>query len=112
MSLRLLADENVDHRIVHRLEHYGHDVEHVDFVSELGKGVDDERIVAYSLETDRAILTSDSDFLVAFDASEYGGLLFVEDETLTVSEVADIVDAIDGAIDDADGLFYVSSNWL
>ncbi len=44
MSLRLLADENVDHRVVHLLRHYGHDVEHVDFVSTLGKGIGDRRI--------------------------------------------------------------------
>lgn len=37
MTFRVLADENVDQRVVHRLDHYGHDVEHVDFVSDLGK---------------------------------------------------------------------------
>jgi hypothetical protein len=32
MSLRLLADENADHRVVHRIEQFGHDIEHVDFI--------------------------------------------------------------------------------
>lgn len=32
MTFRVLADENVDHRTVNRLSHYGHAVEHIDFV--------------------------------------------------------------------------------
>ena len=49
MSFRILADEDVDHRVVHRLRHYGHDVEHVDFVAELGKGIDGGSIAQYPL---------------------------------------------------------------
>lgn len=30
MAFRGLADENVDHRVMYRLEHYGHDAVHVD----------------------------------------------------------------------------------
>ena len=38
MRYRLLVDENVEYRIVHKLRNYGHDVEHVDDLSGLGKG--------------------------------------------------------------------------
>jgi hypothetical protein len=38
MAYRLILDENVERDVFHRLENYGHDVEHVDFVPELGKG--------------------------------------------------------------------------
>lgn len=38
MGYRLILDENVEHEVFHRLDNYGHDVEHVDFVTELGKG--------------------------------------------------------------------------
>jgi hypothetical protein len=48
VAYRLLLDENIEHELFHRLENYGHDVEHVDFVPELGKGTDDHPVVAYS----------------------------------------------------------------
>ena len=38
MVYRLILNENVEHEVFHRLDNYGHDVEHVDFVPELGKG--------------------------------------------------------------------------
>jgi hypothetical protein len=91
MTVRILADENVDHRVVHRLEHYGYDVEHVDFVPALGKGTDDEQIAQYSTDTDRAVLTSDDDFLTGFDPGDYAGLLLIEDDSLSPATVADIV---------------------
>ena len=113
MTVPLLADENVDHRIVHRLEHYGHDVEHVDFVRSLDKGAPDDRIADYSLETGRPILTNDDDFLTDFTGGEFAGILFIEDESLDPSIVADITNEILEAIDEPDGrVFYVSRNWL
>jgi predicted nuclease of predicted toxin-antitoxin system len=53
MTARILADENVDHRVVHRLENYGYDIEHVDFASGLEKGSGDTDVADYSLETER-----------------------------------------------------------
>lgn len=37
MAYRLVLDENVEHDVLHRLENYGHDVEHGDSVPSLGK---------------------------------------------------------------------------
>jgi predicted nuclease of predicted toxin-antitoxin system len=113
MTVPVLADENVDHRVVHRLEHYGIDVEHVDYASELDKGCADSRIAAYSRETGRVVLTNDDDFLTAFDSSDFTGVLFINDESLSASSVADIVSETLAAVDDPDGrVFYVSENWL
>lgn len=114
MSFRLLADENVDHRVVHRLRHYGHDVEHVDFVPDLGKGIGDRRIARYSLDEDRLILSSDDDFLADVDEDQYRGLLFIEDETLDPEAVAEIVHSISELVDHEriEGIFYVSLDWL
>lgn len=47
MAYRLLLDENVEHEVHHRLENYGHDVAHVNFVAELGTGTDDGSIAQY-----------------------------------------------------------------
>jgi hypothetical protein len=83
---RMTSENGVSHcrrreyrpRIVHRLEHYGHTIKHVDYVPELGKGTNDDAIATYSLDTDRLILTNDDDFLREFGAGDYRGLLFVE----------------------------------
>lgn len=47
MAYRLILDENVEQEVFHRIENYGHDVEHVDFVPELGKGAADHPIARY-----------------------------------------------------------------
>ena len=113
MTARLLADENVDHRVVHRLENYGHDVEHVDFASGLDKGSDDTGVADYSLETDRLLLTSDDDFLTDFETTEYTGLLFIDDEALGPVAISDIVHEIVTTVTDPSGnTYYVSQNWL
>jgi predicted nuclease of predicted toxin-antitoxin system len=52
VKFSILADENVDHRVVHTLRNLGHVVDHVDFVSTLGKGSTDEDIAAYSRQHD------------------------------------------------------------
>ena len=113
MSVSVLADENVDHRVVYRLEHYGYDVVHVDFLAELEKGCPDTAIAAYSLDTGRPILTNDDDFLTEFGDGAFAGLLFIEDDSLPPATVADIVTEILALVDDPDGrVFYVSRNWL
>ncbi|WP_246084388.1 DUF5615 family PIN-like protein [Salinadaptatus halalkaliphilus] len=76
MAYQLLLDENVEQEIGFRLENYGHDVEHVDFVPELGKGVDDTQIADYSRSTDRLILTYDDDFVLEFDDDDYRAVLY------------------------------------
>ena len=49
MAYRLLLDENVEREVYHRLDSYGHDVEHVDFSPELGKGASDDDLADYSI---------------------------------------------------------------
>ena len=86
---------------------------HVDFVPSLGKRTDDERIVQYFIDSDRAILTSDDDFLTDFEPADYAALLLIEDESLRPVTVADIVHEIGLTLDGpARELFYVSRNWL
>lgn len=114
MSFRVLADENVDHRVVHRLRHNGHDVKHVEFVNTLGKGTNDESIARYSHSSNRLLLTNDDDFLTDFNEEAYSGLPFLEDETLSAEQVADIVHAIAEIVNQetVQGIFYVSREWI
>ena len=80
---RLVVDENVEHEVVHRLRNYGHDVKHADFVAELGKGTDDHTIAAYSLATDRLVLTYDDEFVLDISEDDYRAVLYASDATLS-----------------------------
>lgn len=114
MAFRLVLDENVEHEVGHRLEDDGHDVVHVDFVPALGKGTDDETLSAYSIETDRVIVTYDDDFVVERSEDEYRAALYVSDAALSVEQVAAIVHAVSAEYPQAElrGLEYVGREWL
>jgi predicted nuclease of predicted toxin-antitoxin system len=114
MRYRLLLDENVEHEVFHRLRNYGHDVEHVDFISELGKGTDDHPIAQYSRETDRIIVTYDDDFVLEIDEAEYRGVFYVTDSAISVKRVADIVHAVSQEYPQSEihGLEYLGDSWL
>jgi len=114
MAYRLLLDENVEHELLHRLENYGHDVEHVDVIPELGKGTADDPIAHYSQETDRVIVTYDDDFVLEVDETEYRGVLYVTDSTLSVAQVADIIHTVSQVYPQSNihGLEYIGPEWL
>lgn len=113
MSYRILADENVDRRVVPRLAADGHDVVHIDESDQLEKGTDDRSIAAYSLESDRLVLTGDDDFLREFETAAYAGLLFLEDDSLTYREIGEAVTAIASMIPQEDvETVYVTRSWL
>ena len=57
--MNLLADEGVDQSIVMRLRADGHDVS---YAAETSRGADDELILDLANESDRILLTADSDF--------------------------------------------------
>jgi len=91
MSYRLLVDENIEYRIVHKLRNYGHDVEHVDDLVEYGKGSSDRVLGEYSKTTDRLILSYDDDFVLDLDSTEYRAILYVNDVTIPSAKLADAV---------------------
>lgn len=114
MSYRLLLDENVEQEIGFRLENYGHDVEHVDYLSTLGKGTTDDRIAAYSRDHDRLILTYDDDFVLEFDDESYRAVLYVPELSIPPADVADIVHEMSKHYPQSQitGLERVSTEWL
>jgi predicted nuclease of predicted toxin-antitoxin system len=114
MAYRLILDENVEHEVLHRLENYGHDVEHVDFVAELGKGTADHPLARYSLDTDRVIVTYDDDFVLEMDEGLYRAVLYFDDATLSVEQVADVIHTVSQNYPQAElqGLEYVGEEWL
>ncbi|PSP87817.1 hypothetical protein BRC90_09260 [Halobacteriales archaeon QS_4_69_34] len=70
------------------------------------------RIAQYSLEEDRLVLTSDDGFLTDFESAAFRGLLFIEDETLSTTTVADVVHAIAETVEQehVEGVLYVTPN--
>jgi predicted nuclease of predicted toxin-antitoxin system len=91
MSLQLLLDEMVEHEVMHRLENFGHDVEHVDFHDKLSKGDADRTLAEYSLDAERAIVTYDPDWVEDLPEDEFYCVLLIENEWLSAGEVAQIV---------------------
>jgi uncharacterized protein with PIN domain len=114
MAYRLALHENVEHEVYHRLTNYGHDVTHVDFVSTLGKGVDDRSIANYSRETNRIIVTYDDDFALEMADKDYRGAFYIHDDSLPVQTVADIIHAISKQYPQSEviGPEYVGEDWL
>lgn len=91
MSYRLLVDENVEYRIVHKLRNYGHNVQHVDDLAEFGKGSSDRGLGGYSKSEDRLLLTYDDNFVLELDNSEYRAVLYVNDVTIPSGKIADAI---------------------
>ena len=114
MAYRLILDENVEHEVFHRLANYGHDVEHVDFVPDLGKGTADHPIARYSLDTDRVIVTYDDDFVLDVDEGTFRAVLYFDDATLSVEQVADVIHTASRNYPQAElqDLEYVGEEWL
>ena len=114
MTYRLVCDENVEHEVMFRLENYGHDVEHVDFVSKLGKGVTDDQIAQHSLREERLIVTYDDDFVLDFEPADYQAVLYLPDLSLSPSTIADAIHAMSTYYDQSaiSGVEPVSSEWL
>ncbi|WP_159904673.1 DUF5615 family PIN-like protein [Salinirussus salinus] len=91
MSVLLLLDEHVDHEVYHRLDDYGHCVEHVAFHDTLEPGDSDRALADYSLEHGALIVTYDDDFEQHHDESDYWGVLFFSDDGWSATEVAETV---------------------
>ncbi|QLH80544.1 DUF5615 family PIN-like protein [Halosimplex pelagicum] len=114
MGYRLLLDENIENGATDRLTASGHDTEHVDSIPELGKGASDADLARYSVETDRTIVTYDDDFVARFSPGEYHAVLFFEDESVSVTELVAIVDAMAEVYphEEVEGLQKTGREWL
>lgn len=114
MGYRLLLDENIEREVLHRLTEGGHDVEHVEFVSRLGKGTNDGEIAQYSLDTGRTIVTYDDDFIEDISQSRYRAVFFFADDTISAKEITDIINNMSRIYphEDVTGLQKTGREWL
>ena len=112
--MRLLLDENIEHEVYHRLENYGHELLHVEVSDELDKGDTDERLAEISRLDDWIIVTYDDDFRDDFTETDYRGVLYFAEQTLSAKTVADVLHEISIYYeqDDLRGFLTVGQSWL
>jgi len=91
MSLSLLLDEMVEQEVMHRLENFRYDVEHVDFHDEVGKGDADRTLGKYSLEAECVIVSYDPDWVENLTEDEFYCVILIENEWFSAPQVAQIV---------------------
>ena len=112
--MKLLLDENLETEIFHRLKNYGHDVRHVSVSDGLSRGMADEEIASVSRTESRIIVTHDDDFRGSIPESTYFGVLYIEDQQLSATQISDIVHEISKYYDATalSGFQTVGRSWL
>lgn len=111
--MRLLADEHVPPAIVSALRGGGHDVAVVGDAVDLGAS--DANLLAHARETDRVILSEDTDFRGAdpeLNARNHPGVVAC-DTTAPPGKIAAAVRVIDAASEDLAGtVLFVPGEWV
>lgn len=79
-----------------------------------GRGASDEAIARYSLDTERAIVTHDSDFVGQIPEPSYHAVLLFEDESLSALEITSIISEMSMVypFDELQGLQKTGREWL
>jgi predicted nuclease of predicted toxin-antitoxin system len=98
--VNIVADENVEKQIVHRLRAKGHEVL---YIAELDPGVGDEAVLLRSRELNAILITADKDFgeLVFRQRLHHAGIMLIRLDGLTPDQKADTVAAAFDAYGDA-----------
>jgi predicted nuclease of predicted toxin-antitoxin system len=114
MSLPLLLDEMVEHEVMHRLENFGHDVEHVTVHNNICRGDSDRTLAEYSLEAERIVVTYDSDWVENLSDDQFHCAIVIGNERLSAKEVSQIVHNMCRTYPESQfrGLQKAGQNWL
>ena len=111
--MRLLADEHMPPAIISALRGEGHDVAVVG--DDLELGASDTTLLEYARDTDRVIVSEDTDFLGAgpeLNVESHPGILAC-DTAAPAGEVAAAVRRIDTLSDDLDEtVLFVPGTWV
>jgi len=83
MSLGILADEHVSRIFVTALRAHGYDVDWVD--TGYDPGAADRTHLERSEETDRVILSNDTDFARLHEKYDHGGIVLYGDQNMSVT---------------------------
>ncbi|WP_136687858.1 DUF5615 family PIN-like protein [Halorhabdus amylolytica] len=111
--MRLLADEHIPPAYVSALDGEGHDVAVVG--DEIALGTEDTILLAYAHQTDRVILSEDTDFRGAdpeLEIDAHPGVLAC-DTAASPGEIATAVRRIEAFVEDFSGtVLFVPGDWL
>lgn len=111
--MRLLADEHVPPAVVAALRGEGHDVAVVG--DDLELGTSDTTLLEYARDTERIILSEDTDFRgadPALDVDVHPGVLAC-DTAAPAGDIAAAIRRIDALSDDIDGtVLFVPDGWV
>jgi predicted nuclease of predicted toxin-antitoxin system len=111
--MRLLADEHVPPAIVSALRGEGHDVAVVG--DDIDLGAEDTVLLEYARETDRRILSEDTDFrgaAPALNVDDHPGIIAC-DTTASAGEIAAAIRRIETYTDDlVETVLYVPGGWV
>jgi predicted nuclease of predicted toxin-antitoxin system len=111
--VRLLADEHVPPAVVSALRGEGHDVAVVG--SDIESGASDTALLEYARDTDRTILSEDTDFRgadPALDVESHPGVLAC-DTAAPPGKIAAAIRRIDALTTDIDGtVLFVPGEWV
>ena len=111
--MRLLADEHVPPAVISVLRGEGHDVATVG--NDLELGASDTTLIEYARDTDRVIVSEDTDFRGAdpeLDVESRPGVLAC-DTTAPAGEIAATVRHIGALSDDLDGtVLFMPGTWV
>lgn len=114
MAVKFLLDENMEPKVEHRLDAFGHPAESIGDVPALGSGATDAEIVTYSRENERVILTYDDDFITDHDPSDYHCVIYFANESLSATQVSDIAHKMAEAYPESEftGRQFGGKEWL
>lgn len=111
--MRLLADEHVPPAVISALRGEGHNVAVVS--DEIALGSEDAVLLEFARETNRVILSEDTDFRGAspeLDSGSHPGILAC-DTAAAPGEIATAVRRIDAYTDDlSETVLFVPGNWV
>jgi hypothetical protein len=111
---RFLLDEDTKAELATHLEKDGHDAARVVTVDALGRGSDDDAVMAYAHSTDRTIVTHDDDFVDPGLADQHAGVFYIPSQRLDPFQEFAIVRAVLGAAppDELPPVVYLTPEWL
>ena len=111
--MRLLADEHIPPAVISALRGEGHDVAVIG--DDLESGASDTTLLEYARDTDRVIVSEDTDFRGAdpeLDVESHPGVLAC-DTAAPAGEIAAAVRRIDTLSDDLDEtVLFVPGTWV
>lgn len=112
-----MLDEMTEAGLADYCSKLGHDVERVVEVENLGRGTSDDAIAEYAEEHDRLVVTYDDDFLLNSGTLSRVGVLYQPDDRTPPFETANIINAIDRYVSQAeiaeyDAAFHLTEGWL